>query len=98
MYVKALIHFTNKIIMSFLDRSEARSDCLCAEARARLSAWSVDDVCDFVNSIDICAEYASVSAHLYSYRSYCMPTSVPAATVYETGSDWTQFVHSIRAQ
>ncbi|RVE50922.1 hypothetical protein evm_004489 [Chilo suppressalis] len=41
------------------DRSEARGECLCAEARARLSAWSVDDVCDFVNSIDICAEYAS---------------------------------------
>ncbi|CAK1551242.1 unnamed protein product [Leptosia nina] len=40
------------------DRSETR-DCLCAEARARVSAWSVDDVCDFVNSIDICAEYAS---------------------------------------
>ncbi|XP_028156740.1 polyhomeotic-like protein 3 [Ostrinia furnacalis] len=41
------------------DRSEARGECLCAEARARLSAWSVDDVCDFVTSIDICAEYAS---------------------------------------
>ncbi|XP_062525786.1 polyhomeotic-like protein 3 isoform X3 [Bombyx mori] len=40
-------------------RSEPRGECLCAEARARLSAWSVDDVCDFVNSIDICAEYAS---------------------------------------
>ncbi|XP_068633749.1 mucin-1-like isoform X2 [Battus philenor] len=40
------------------DRSEARTECLCAEARARLSAWSVDDVFDFVNSIDICAEYA----------------------------------------
>ncbi|XP_045498648.1 uncharacterized protein LOC123696496 isoform X3 [Colias croceus] len=39
------------------DRSETR-DCLCAEARARVSAWSVDDVCDFVGSIDICAEYA----------------------------------------
>ncbi|KAL0838652.1 hypothetical protein ABMA28_016728 [Loxostege sticticalis] len=41
------------------DRSEARGECLCAEARARLSAWSVDDVCDFVTSIDICAEYTS---------------------------------------
>ncbi|XP_075978450.1 uncharacterized protein LOC142978059 isoform X2 [Anticarsia gemmatalis] len=41
------------------DRSEARGECLCAEARARLSAWSVDEVCDFVNSIDICAEYAT---------------------------------------
>ncbi|XP_031766312.1 uncharacterized protein LOC113520816 isoform X2 [Galleria mellonella] len=41
------------------DRSEARSDCMCAEARARLTAWSVDEVCDFVNSIDSCAEYAS---------------------------------------
>ncbi|XP_052741412.1 uncharacterized protein LOC112048204 isoform X2 [Bicyclus anynana] len=40
------------------DRSENR-ECLCAEARARLSAWSVDEVCDFVSSIDICAEYAS---------------------------------------
>ncbi|XP_047503547.1 polyhomeotic-like protein 3 isoform X2 [Pieris napi] len=40
------------------DRSETR-DCLCAEARARISAWSVDDVCDFVNSIDICNEYVS---------------------------------------
>ncbi|CAH2096004.1 unnamed protein product [Euphydryas editha] len=39
------------------DRSEAR-ECLCAEARKRLSAWSVDEVCDFVSSIDICAEYA----------------------------------------
>lgn len=52
-------------MVSLLDRSEVRGDCLCAEARARLSAWSVDDVCDFVNSIDICAEYASVSAHLF---------------------------------
>ncbi|KPJ08596.1 hypothetical protein RR48_12349 [Papilio machaon] len=43
------------------DRSEARGDCLCAEARARLAGWSVDDVHDFVSSIDICAEYASVS-------------------------------------
>ncbi|KAL4716708.1 hypothetical protein ACJJTC_004827 [Scirpophaga incertulas] len=41
------------------DRSEARGECMCAEARARLSAWSVDDVCDFISSIDICAEYAS---------------------------------------
>ncbi|XP_045536392.1 uncharacterized protein LOC106717952 isoform X1 [Papilio machaon] len=41
------------------DRSEARGDCLCAEARARLAGWSVDDVHDFVSSIDICAEYAS---------------------------------------
>ncbi|KAJ0176487.1 hypothetical protein K1T71_007666 [Dendrolimus kikuchii] len=41
------------------DRSEPRSDCMCAEARARLTAMTVDDVCDFVNSIDICAEYAS---------------------------------------
>ncbi|CAB3227173.1 unnamed protein product [Arctia plantaginis] len=40
------------------DRGEARGECLCAEARARLSTWSVDEVCDFVNSIDICAEYA----------------------------------------
>ncbi|CAH2237423.1 jg11278 [Pararge aegeria aegeria] len=40
------------------DRSENR-ECLCAEARARLSAWCVDEVCDFVSSIDICAEYAS---------------------------------------
>ncbi|XP_072949430.1 uncharacterized protein [Epargyreus clarus] len=39
--------------------NEDRGECLCAEARARLSAWSVDDVCDFVSSIDICAEYAS---------------------------------------
>ncbi|KAI8436995.1 hypothetical protein MSG28_010397 [Choristoneura fumiferana] len=42
------------------ERSEVRCDCLCAEARARLSAWSVDDVCEFVTSIDICAEYAAV--------------------------------------
>lgn len=41
------------------DRSEVRGECMCAEARARLSAWSVDEVCDFVNSIDICAEYAT---------------------------------------
>ncbi|KAJ8731219.1 hypothetical protein PYW07_004383 [Mythimna separata] len=41
------------------DRSDARGECLCAEARARLSAWSVDEVCDFINSIDICAEYAT---------------------------------------
>ncbi|KAM3965285.1 uncharacterized protein ACR2FA_000672 [Aphomia sociella] len=41
------------------DRSEVRGDCICAEARARISAWSVDEVCDFVNSIDNCAEYAS---------------------------------------
>ncbi|XP_073956105.1 uncharacterized protein isoform X2 [Choristoneura fumiferana] len=41
------------------ERSEVRCDCLCAEARARLSAWSVDDVCEFVTSIDICAEYAA---------------------------------------
>lgn len=41
------------------DRSEVRAECLCAEARARLTAMTVDDVCDFVNSIDICAEYAS---------------------------------------
>ncbi|KAG6444536.1 hypothetical protein O3G_MSEX003419 [Manduca sexta] len=40
------------------ERGEVRGECLCAEARARLSAWTVDDVCDFVNSIDICAEYA----------------------------------------
>ncbi|XP_046965571.1 uncharacterized protein LOC124534006 isoform X1 [Vanessa cardui] len=40
------------------DRSETR-ECLCAEARARLSAWTVDEVCDFVTSIDICAEYAT---------------------------------------
>ncbi|CAH0585563.1 unnamed protein product [Chrysodeixis includens] len=40
------------------ERSDAR-ECLCAEARARLSAWSVDEVCDFINSIDICAEYAT---------------------------------------
>ncbi|KAI5633684.1 SAM domain (Sterile alpha motif) domain-containing protein [Phthorimaea operculella] len=38
------------------DRS---SECMCAEARARLQAWSVDEVCEFVGSIDICAEYAS---------------------------------------
>ncbi|XP_035439942.1 uncharacterized protein LOC118269123 isoform X3 [Spodoptera frugiperda] len=41
------------------ERSDARGECLCAEARARLSAWSVDEVCDFINSIDICAEYAT---------------------------------------
>ncbi|XP_026739198.1 polyhomeotic-like protein 3 [Trichoplusia ni] len=41
------------------DRIDARGECLCAEARARLSAWSVDEVCDFINSIDICAEYAT---------------------------------------
>ncbi|XP_049694294.2 polyhomeotic-like protein 3 isoform X1 [Helicoverpa armigera] len=41
------------------DRSDARGECLCAEARARLSAWSVDEVCDFINTIDICAEYAT---------------------------------------
>ncbi|XP_063624332.1 polyhomeotic-like protein 2 isoform X1 [Cydia splendana] len=40
------------------ERGEAR-DCLCAEARARLSAWTVDDVCEFVTSIDICAEYTA---------------------------------------
>ncbi|CAH0715373.1 unnamed protein product, partial [Brenthis ino] len=40
------------------DRSESR-DCLCSEARARLSAMTVDDVCEFVCTIDICAEYAS---------------------------------------
>ncbi|XP_050685040.1 uncharacterized protein LOC126979636 isoform X2 [Leptidea sinapis] len=40
------------------DRSETR-ECLCSDARARISAWSVDDVCDFVTSIDICAEYAT---------------------------------------
>ncbi|XP_061383617.1 uncharacterized protein LOC116769981 isoform X2 [Danaus plexippus] len=40
------------------DRGEAR-ECLCSEARARLAALTVDDVCDFVASIDICAEYAS---------------------------------------
>ncbi|XP_013145201.1 PREDICTED: uncharacterized protein LOC106108549 isoform X2 [Papilio polytes] len=39
--------------------NEDRSDCLCAEARARLTGWSVDDVHEFVSSIDICAEYAS---------------------------------------
>ncbi|XP_053610152.1 uncharacterized protein LOC128675066 isoform X2 [Plodia interpunctella] len=41
------------------DQGEARGECMCAEARARLSAWSVDEVCEFVNSIDNCAEYAS---------------------------------------
>ncbi|GBP67883.1 hypothetical protein EVAR_38351_1 [Eumeta japonica] len=40
------------------ERLEARGECLCAEAQARLAAWTVDDVCDFVTSIDICAEYA----------------------------------------
>lgn len=55
-----------------IDRS---GECLCAEARARLSAWSVDDVCDFVNSIDICAEYASVSAQHYYY--YILKKCVP---------------------
>ncbi|CAG9102914.1 unnamed protein product [Plutella xylostella] len=41
------------------DRGSTRGDCLCAEARARLQAWTVDDVADFVTSIDICAEYAT---------------------------------------
>lgn len=53
-------------LIFLLDRSDARGECLCAEARARLSAWSVDEVCDFINSIDICAEYATVSAHHFS--------------------------------
>ncbi|OWR51129.1 hypothetical protein KGM_207718 [Danaus plexippus plexippus] len=49
------------------DRGEAR-ECLCSEARARLAALTVDDVCDFVASIDICAEYASiVILHKFKY-------------------------------
>ncbi|XP_041979542.1 uncharacterized protein LOC121733379 [Aricia agestis] len=40
------------------ESSETR-ECLCAEARARLSAMSVDEVVEFVASIDICAEYAT---------------------------------------
>lgn len=41
------------------DHDRIERDCRCAEARARLSAWTVDDVCEFVNSIDICAEYVT---------------------------------------
>lgn len=29
-----------------------------------VSNWSVDDVCNFVSSIDICAEYVQVRRHL----------------------------------
>lgn len=57
------IYELNRFFLFFRIFVIDRSECLCAEARARLSAWTVDDVCDFVSSIDICAEYAPVSSH-----------------------------------
>lgn len=34
----------------------------CHARIEEISAWTVDNVCDFVGSIDICAEYVQVSA------------------------------------
>lgn len=41
-------------------RSESESPKLHED----ISSWSVDDVCNFISSIDICAEYAQVSTYL----------------------------------
>lgn len=38
-----------------------------ASAHSEVAAWSVDDVCKFVETIDICAEYSTVSPFLYDY-------------------------------
>lgn len=52
--------------------------CPNAADKSTVSSWSVDDVCDFVGTIDLCAEYSQVSLivlynihllkYLYSYK------------------------------
>ncbi len=47
------------VCTSSLDRA-----CSSREGIENVSHWSIDDVCNFVSSIDVCAEYAEVSRQI----------------------------------
>jgi len=45
------------------DKSAAAA-CPNSADKSTVAAWTVDDVCDFVSSIDLCAEYSQVSTRV----------------------------------
>lgn len=51
--------------MSSLDRT-----CPSRDGTENISHWSIDDVCNFVSSIDICAEYSEVSTRTH-FSYFC---------------------------
>lgn len=61
---------TSSFFMSNVSGSSAgKMKCRAAD-REEVNAWTVEQVCDFVRSIDICAEYVEVSgSHHVSYLS-----------------------------
>lgn len=42
----------------------AAAACPNSADKSTVAAWTVDDVCDFVSSIDLCAEYSQVSTRV----------------------------------
>lgn len=51
---------TNLLCTKINQLSESNATKQCQSHRSEAFLWSVDQVCDFVKSIDICAEYVQV--------------------------------------
>lgn len=54
-----------------------KQTCPNAADKTTVAAWTVDDVCDFVGTIDLCAEYSQVSCY-WCYERFCeiVPTTI----------------------
>jgi len=51
--------------------ADKHNTCPNAADKSAVSSWTVDDVCDFVGTIDLCAEYSQVSSiKLPMYNNY----------------------------
>lgn len=53
------------------DTSSIQNQRRCHAQTNEINSWTVDDVCNFVGSIDICAEYVEVGFHFISFLSCC---------------------------
>lgn len=50
--------------------TNASSQRRCHAQSDEINSWTVAQVCDFVSSIDICAEYVEVSTHTHTHSTF----------------------------